>query len=102
MSTNPVAVRPVELYARPGGYPLVYHMADGGLLCPGCVADLSNPITFDPVCVEAHPWISERGLPLTQPDDPEEWSVLYVEPNWEGNSLWCDHCGRQTPSAYED
>jgi hypothetical protein len=70
-------------YAWPGGYP-VYHICDdGGVLCPMCANDPSNPVTTDT-------------------DDHSGWQIVASDVNWEDNDLTCDHCGQKIESAYAE
>ena len=70
-------------YAWPGGYPLYYVTADGGVLCP----DDAN--------------MAEREGLANDPDDPQ-WYIIAQEVNWEDTDLVCDHGGEHIPSAYGD
>lgn len=69
----------LQAYAWPGGYPLYYLTADNGVLCPDC-ASL-------PECT----WDS---------GEDEQWDIVAAGGNWEDDSLYCDHCGKQIESAY--
>ena len=66
-------------YAWPGGYPLFYVTADGGILCPKCAND---NITL-----------------LTDPDD-RQWYVIGVDTNYEDDTLQCDNCNQLIEAAY--
>jgi hypothetical protein len=65
-------------YAWPGGYPIIYICADGGVLCPKCANE------------NAH--LSE----ITSPD----WHVVAADVNWEDPYLHCDNCSQRIESAY--
>ena len=71
----------VTRFAWPGGYPVFYAVADGGVLCPDCVNENLN-----------------------QCCDPEDrgWFVTGHDFNWEDPHLQCDHCGRRIESAYAE
>jgi hypothetical protein len=68
----------LQAYAWPGGDPLFYLCADGGILCPACA--------------------SEDGQ-VDNPHDPQ-WHLVGVDVNWEDDSLQCDHCQCAIESAY--
>ncbi len=69
-------------YAWPGGYPVYYVTADGGEMCPAC-ANGGN------------------GSEATEDADAEDqWRLVANDVHWEGESLWCDHCGGEIESAY--
>ncbi len=68
-------------FAWPGGYPLYYLCADGGILCPDCA----------------------NGDDVAQADaDDKQWHVTGVDVHWEGQPLTCDHCNGSIESAYGD
>lgn len=69
-----------ERWAWPGGYPLYYLCADGGVLCSKCV-NTEIKLTSDPE--------AERG-----------WRIVGVDINYEDDHLVCDHCGEFCESAY--
>lgn len=68
-----------ESFAWPGGYPLFYITADGGVLCSKCANE-----NFELTC---------------DPDDPQ-WFIVEANINWEDESLYCDHCNELVESAY--
>lgn len=68
-------------YAWPGGYPLYYLCEDGGVLCPRCV--------------------NTELLARTAPKLDKQWHVVAVQVNYEDPHLYCDHCQKQIPAAYE-
>ena len=69
----------VQSYAFPGGYPLFYLAADGGVLCPSCV---------------------NENLALTNDPDDKQWHIVGADCNLEDDSLTCDHCSKRIESAY--
>lgn len=71
-------------YAWPGGYPLFYLCADGGILCPQCANRESAVRKAD-----EHP-------------DYDQWRIVAVEVNWEDASLTCDNCFKGIESAYAE
>ena len=71
-------------YAWPGGYPIEYVTADGGLLCPACAN-------------------GENGSEATiNQDAPADWRIEAADVYWEGPVQFCDHCNSQIESAYGD
>lgn len=73
-------------YAWPGGYPLLWVMADGGQLCARCVERESKLV----------------AAALTEPGTDPQWEPVAVDPYYEGPPVACDHCGQLTESAYGD
>lgn len=69
-------------YAWPGGYPLFYLFADGGLCCPDCA--------------------NGRNGSEAQTDDPDDkqWHIVACDVHWEGEPIICDHCNGEIESAY--
>ena len=71
-------------YAWPGGYPIYYLCADGGVLCPHCAN-------------------RENGSEASEnTDTPNDWRMIAADVHWEGLPLVCDHCGTKIESAYGD
>lgn len=68
-------------YAWPGGYPIYYLAADGGLLCPDCAN-----------CGEA----------LSDYPDDDQWRIVAGGIHWEGGPIVCDNCNVEIESAYEN
>lgn len=68
-------------YTWPGGYPMYYITADGGVLCPDCAR------------------MAEREGLSGDPDDGQ-WNIVAGEVNWEDAGLVCDHCGERIQNAY--
>lgn len=73
-----------DKYAWPGGYPIYYLMADGGVIC----ADCAN---------------KETEL-IAQADEylDKQWQIEGKDINWEDASMYCDHCSRRIESAYAE
>jgi len=71
-------------YAWPGGYPMFYLAADGGILCPTC-ANEERAKRADSDC----------------PDD-REWRVVDGDTHLEGPPMACDNCGELIKSSYGD
>lgn len=69
-----------ERWAWPGGYPLYYICADGGVLCSKCA---NAEIEF-----------------TAAPDAETMWRLDAVEINYEDDHLVCCHCGQHIESAY--
>jgi hypothetical protein len=67
-------------WAWPGGYPLFYLCADGGVLCSKCV-NTNIKLTSDP-------------------DAERDWKIVAADINYEDPHLVCDHCGEYCESAY--
>jgi len=69
-------------YAWPGGYPIIYVCADGGVLCPDCAN-------------------GENGSEASESSDaPSDWRMEGTDIHWEGAPELCDHCGAIIESAY--
>ena len=67
---------------HPWGYPRYAVTSDGAAICPKCAA-------------------TEREAIATTTGS-DGWCVVAIEVNWENDSLHCDHCSDQIPSAYGD
>jgi len=72
-----------DKYVWPGGYPIYYVCADGGILCPDCV-DV------------------ERELIDAADESDKQWLVVDQEINYEDGSLYCDNCSNRIEAAYAD
>lgn len=71
-----------ESYAWPGGYPIYYVVADGGVLCPSC---------------------ANREIYRTIDPDDDQFHIVDGDINYENPDLFCDHCNRQIkPACGED
>ena len=75
-----------EKYAFPGGYPLYSLTADGGILCPDCVA--SN--------------LREVIWAVSHPRADQQWEIVASDANYENPDLTCEHCGKTIECAYCD
>lgn len=73
-------------YAFPGGYPVYFITADGGVLSHESAveekADIEEAIHTD--------------------DRASGWRVVAMEINYEDSDLYCDHSGERIPSAYAE
>lgn len=78
----PVNRNPLDAYAWPGGYPIYYLCADGGILCPDCANKEIDLIA-----------VAKR-------DCDKQWQLEGYGIHWEGEPLPCDHCGKEIESAY--
>ena len=72
-----------EKYVFPGGYPVYYVCADGGILCPDCVD-------------------SEQALIDVADEHDRQWMVIGQEINYEDDQLYCDNCNKRIKPAYSD
>jgi hypothetical protein len=68
-----------ESFTWPGGYPIYYITADGGVLCPKCANE-----NYEQTC---------------DPND-SQWFIIDCDVNWEDETLYCDHCNELVESAY--
>lgn len=83
--------KPLDSFAWPGGYPLFYLFADGGVICPKCANE--NIAEIDAAMRD------ERG---NRPHSSGcgGWSICDVDINYEDAALLCDHCGEFIDPAY--
>lgn len=82
-----VCRKPLDAFAWPGGYPLVYVFADGGTCCADCANENIDDIDAD--MRGGRRWNSHGG-----------WALGAVDVHWEGEPEVCDHCGKEIESAY--
>jgi hypothetical protein len=77
-------------WAWPGGYPLFFVTADGGVL------------SFDAAKAERRLILeSIRDNPFdSHPLATDGWRITQVDINYEDGDLYCDHLGEKIPSAY--
>lgn len=68
-------------YAWPGGYPIVYLMADGECICPKCAN-------------------GENGSEASEAHEEKQWRIVGADVFWEGMAEPCAHCGEPMESAY--
>jgi hypothetical protein len=74
-------------FAWPGGYPIYYLCADGGILCPQCANKESA--------------VKEADEHLDYPDF-DQWRIVAGDINWQDVSLTCDNCSQRIESAYSE
>lgn len=72
-------------FTWPGAYPLFLVTHDNAALCFACARKEWRQIVWD------HLNKASTG-----------WRLAACEVNYEDDSLFCDHCGEQIPSAYGD
>ena len=65
---------------QPYGYPMYAVTSDGGVICPECA------------------FTEREAIATTTGSDG--WCVVAIDVNWENDSLHCDNCSDQIPSAY--
>lgn len=73
-------------FAWPGGYPMFFICADGGV------------ISFD--AAEEHK--VEILDAIKEPRSNQQWEVTSCIVNWEDDDLFCDHTNERIPSAYAE
>lgn len=71
-------------FAFPGGYPIYFITADGCALSFEAAEEQRVQI------VDA----------IKEPGTNDQWRAIGCEINWEDSALYCDHTGKQIPSAY--
>jgi hypothetical protein len=64
-------------FAWPGGYPIVYYVADGSTLCPDCANNHAHMDASDP-----------------------QWCLVAHDINWEDDTMQCEHCNTGIDCAY--
>lgn len=74
----------LQSYAFPGGYPIFYVCADGGILCAG--EDCANG--------------KESRQAVADCRDDRHWLLVAADVNLDDDTLCCDHCGKRIESAY--
>jgi len=70
-------------YAWPGGYPILYVMADGAVLCPDCAN-------------------GQNGSDASETADDPGWRLDGMSVHYEGPPEHCAHCNVEIESAYGD
>ncbi len=70
-------------WAWPGGYPIYYLTADGGILCPDCAN-------------------GKNGSEASDKNEDDQWRLVACDIHYEGEALPCDHCNAVIESAYGD
>jgi hypothetical protein len=73
-------------YAWPGGYPIIYIMGDGAVICPGCANRENGSIAVDES--------EDDGM------SDKSWTIVASDVHWEGGPEECAHCGKMIESAY--
>ena len=73
-------------FAWPGGYPMFFITADGAALSWDAAKQCRGEI------IRA----------ISSQDTRSGWCIAAADVNWEDESLYCDHTGKQIPSAYGD
>lgn len=73
-------------YAWPGGYPIIYIMGDGAVICPGCAN-------------------GENGSKAVGESDDDgtsdrSWTIVGSCVHWDGEPESCAHCGEDIESSY--
>jgi hypothetical protein len=68
-------------FAWPGGYPIVYLVADGSVICPDCAN-------------------GENGSEASPESEDEQWKLVDFHVHYEGPPQCCEHCGVEVESAY--
>jgi len=71
-----------DKYIWPGGYPVYYISAYGGIFCPDCVD-------------------AEKELIDAADEHDRQWLVVAQDINYE-DILYCDHCYNRIEAAYVD
>jgi len=74
-------------HAWPGGYPIYYLCADGGILCPACA--------------NAESAVKQADEHADCPDY-DQWRIVAGDVNWEDSGLTCENCSGHIESAYAD
>lgn len=83
----PVCRQPLPSFAWPGGYPMFYAFADGGVCCPKCAN--ANIAEIDEGMRGGGNRNSHGG-----------WALGAADVTYEDEELACDHCGKLIPAAY--
>lgn len=89
----PVCREPLPAFAWPGGYPIYYLFADGGVCCPACANKEITQIDDDTRGVVRFPMMRPRC---------GGFALCGFDVNYEDRDLYCDHCGKEIPAAYAD
>lgn len=79
----------LSAYAWPGGYPIIYIMGDGAVLCPNC-ANGEN---------------GSQAIVAGAGDDgmsDKSWTIMGCDIFYEGATEYCAHCNTPIESAYGD
>lgn len=73
-------------YAWPGGYPIIYVMGDGEVLCPACANGENGSEAYEPKDAN--------------PNHDRQWTIAEQVIHYEGEPETCAHCNATIPSAY--
>lgn len=73
-------------YAWPGGYPIIYILADGATLCAKCANGENGSDAY-------------VGEPKDGIED-KQWKIEAQDIHWEGPAETCAHCNASIESAY--
>ena len=76
-------------YAWPGGYPLFFHMQDGGVLSYEAAIQERKIITQNLID-------QRKGK-----GGDDQWIPIILEINWEDSNLYCDHTNMKSEVAYD-
>lgn len=85
----PVNRNPLDAYAWPGGYPIVYVFTDGGCICPDCANKEIKKI--DQAIKEGN---------RAHSSGCGGWAIDSFMIHYEGEPEICDNCGKEIESAY--
>ena len=75
-------------WAWPGGYEIHYLTYDGGVLCHRCANGRNRSL--------AREWV-DMAMPTAE---EAQWALVGCDVHYEGDPLYCDHCGAVIESAY--
>lgn len=75
-----------DSHVWPGGYPVYYLCADGGILCPACANENKAVI----------------AQATTNSQEDRQWQIVSQNVNWEDADLACDNCYKFIESAYKN
>jgi hypothetical protein len=83
---DPLADGSLPAFVFPGGYPILYLAADGGIFCPACANGQNGSL--------AHRGPAPDGI------EDGQWQLVDAMLHMEGGPESCDHCGADIESAY--
>lgn len=73
-------------FVFPGGYPIVYMMGDGEMMCPDCANGKNGSLARLP---------NEAG-----DNEDKQWTIVSAFAHYEGEPIVCCHCNAEIASAY--